>query len=343
MTIRPLKIGNLTIDVPVLLAPMAGYTTPPFRNICQKLGSGLNFTEMVPVEGIRRRLPQTMVYLDSFPDEHPLAAHIYGVDPQAFAEAARIIEFLGRFDLIDINCGCPVRKISSRGAGVSLMREPAQIGDIVKSVVGATSLPVTIKTRIGISQNSRNISEVAKAAEESGAAAITIHARFATQRHSGLVDLETLKQIKGERSIPIIGNGGIKNGKQAIDMIEQTGVDGIMIGQGAIGNPWIFREIRLALEGITYTPPLAEERKAVIAQHLRGLYDLMETKNQLRKHPNSHVERLACELFRGHMGKYLKGMSGVKSLQGNLMQMQTIEEVIAAAGEILKAQLESNA
>ena len=337
MNISSLKIESLTIDPPFLLAPMAGFTSPPFRNICRKLGSSLNFTEMVPVEGIRRRLPQTMVYLDSFAEERPLAAHIYGTNPEAFAMAAGIIESLGRFDLIDINCGCPVRKIAGRGAGVALMNDPEKIRAIVQSTVEATSLPVTVKTRIGVSKNSANISEVAQASEESGASAVIIHARFGTQRHSGAVDFEKLKRIKAERSIPVIGNGGIKTGQQAVEMIERTGVDGVMIGQGAIGNPWIFREIRCVRDEVPYSPPSVEERKEVIAEHLRGLYELMSIKNQLRKHPNSHVERLACEAFRGHLGKYLRGMQGVKSLQGNLMQRQTIEEVIEAAGKILLA------
>lgn len=338
MKINPLKIGDLSIEVPVLLAPMAGYTTPPFRNICRKLGSGLNFTEMVPVEGIRRRLPQTMVYLDSLPDERPLGAHIYGTNPHAFARAAEIIESMGRFDLIDINCGCPVRKIAGRGAGVALMREPEKIREIVISTVAATSLPVTVKTRVGISENSGDISAVVRAIEEGGASAVTIHARFATQRHSGPVDFQALGRVKAECKIPVIGNGGIKRGQQAVDMMEQTGVDGVMVGQGAIGNPWVFHEIHCAMKGISYCPPSAEDRLEVFAEHLRGLYELMVTKNQLRKHPSPHIERLACEAFRGHLRRYLRGMEGVKSLQVKLMQMQTVEEVIFAVGQILEAQ-----
>ncbi len=336
MKIKPLKIGDLTIGTPVLLAPMAGYTTPPYRLICHKLGSRLNFTEMVPVEGIVRQLPQTMIFLDTLPDEGPLAAHIYGTSPDSFARAACTIESLNRFDLIDINCGCPVRKIAGKGAGVALMEEPEKIRAIVQSVVSATSLPVTVKTRIGISENQFNISEVAQAIEESGASAITIHARFAAQRHSGPVDFEALRQIKEERTIPVIGNGGIKSGEQAIEMLEKTGVDGVMIGQAAIGNPWIFEEIICALKGSACSPPSSKERQEIMAEHLKELYKLMTIKNELRKHPSPHIERLACEAFRGHMGKYLRGMKGVKALQGNLMQMESIDAVIDAVGEILK-------
>jgi len=170
MKIKPLKIGKLIIEIPVLLAPMAGYTTLPFRDICRKLGSGLSFTEMVPVEGVRRRLPQTMIYLDSSPEERPVGAHIYGSDPDAFAAAAEIIESLGRFDLIDINCGCPVRKITGKGSGAALMREPEKIRTIVEKVLENTSLPVTVKTRTGISPSLVNISEVAQAVEAGGLA-----------------------------------------------------------------------------------------------------------------------------------------------------------------------------
>jgi len=340
MATNPLKIGGLIIDPPILLAPMAGYTTPPFRNICRKFGSGLSFTEMVPVEGIRRRLPQTMVYLDSLPDERPLGAHVYGTNPKSFAKAAKIIESLGRFDLIDINCGCPVRKIAGRGAGVALMREPRQIGDILRATVESTSLPVTVKTRTGLSSARPNLSEVAEVIERNGASAITIHARFGTQRHSGPVNLEILKQVKAELSIPVIGNGGIKDGEQALEMTTFTSVDGIMIGQGAIGNPWIFRRIRCALNGEEYQIPSIDERKQAIAEHLYGLYHLMKTKNELRKHPSKNVEKVTCEAFRGHLKKYLKGLGGIKDLQVNLTQLQTIEEVIEAVWQILDSDSE---
>ncbi len=338
MKIRPLQIDNITIDTPVILAPMAGYTTPPFRDICRRLGSGLSFTEMVPAEGIRRRLPQTMVYLDSYPEEKPLGAHIYGSDPDVFAAAAEIVDSLGRFDLIDINCGCPVRKIAGKGAGVALMSEPEKIRSIVTKVKEATSLPVTVKTRIGITPNQCNISEVAQAIEEGGASALFLHARFATQRHSGPVDFEMMKQIKSERSIPVIGNGGITGALQVDEMIKQTGVDGVMIGKGSIGNPWVFQEINYAWRSLPYLPPSAEERIEIMAEHLMGLYSIMSIKNELRKHPNKRIERLACEAFRGHLGKYLYGVKGIKKLQGNLMQMNSVESVIAAASQLMHVQ-----
>ena len=147
-----------------------------------------------------------------------------------------------------------------------------------------------------------------------------------------------MKQIKSERSIPVIGNGGITGALQADEMMKQTGVDGVMIGKGSIGNPWVFKEINRAWNNLPYEPLSAEERMDIIAEHLRGLYDVMSIKNELRKHPNKHIERLACEAFRGHLGKYLYGVKGIKKLQGNLMQMDSVESVIAAVGQLMHVQ-----
>lgn len=336
MTTDSLRIGKVMIDVPVMLAPMAGFTNPPFRNISRKLGSGLTFTEMVPAEGVRRRLPQTMAYLETLPEEGPVAAHIYGHDPEAFAAAARIIESLGRFDIIDINCGCPVRKVAGRGEGVALMREPEKIREIVRKVREAASLPVTVKTRIGISPSEFNISEVARAIEDGGAQAIFLHGRFADQRHSGPVHLDAIGRVKAERSIPVIGNGGVRDAESASEMIGRTGVDGIMIGQAAIGNPWVFDEIRCWWQGSPYIPPSTNERLQVISEHLRGLCEHMAARNEIRKRPNPNVERLACEAFRAHLAGYLRGTRGIKNLQRNLMRMTSIEEVLDAVSSILK-------
>lgn len=332
----PLRIGNLTVEMPAFLAPMAGFTVPVFRAICRRLGSGMGFTEMVPSEGIRRRLPQTMLYLDTFPGERPVGAHIYGNDPGSMAAAAEIIESLGRFDLIDVNCGCPVPKIMNKGCGVGLMRDPEKVRAIVMKIRQATALPVTVKMRLGLSPREFTGPEVAQAAEEAGASALFVHGRFATQRHSGPVHFEVLRRIKSERSIPVIGNGGIGDAGQAAAMLEATGVDGIMIGQGAIGNPWVFREIRCAWAGLPYEPPSPEERLSIISEHLRGLYEMYAEKNRCKKRPSPHIERLACQAFRAHLGRYLRGARGIKALQRNLMQMETIEEVLDAVAEILE-------
>ena len=335
MKIAPLRIGELLVDVPLLLAPMAGYTRLPFRTICKRLGCRLAFTEVVAAEGIVRRSPQTLRFLESLPEERPVAAHIYGSKPDSLAGAAQIVESLGRFDLIDINCGCPVSKIMCKDAGVALMREPDKIRAIVQAVSWAVSLPVTVKTRLGISRELFNISEVAHAIEEGGASAIFLHARFASDKHSGPADLETLERIKKERSIPVIGNGGITEARHAIDMLQQTGVDGVMVGRAAIGNPWIFEEIYSLWTGKPYHPPSREECREVIAEHLHRLYELTMVENRARKPRRQATERDVCRRFRGHLVAYLSGMRGLRNLRKHLMEMDSMEAVMAAVDEVL--------
>ncbi|MEA3339774.1 MAG: tRNA dihydrouridine synthase DusB [Chloroflexota bacterium] len=335
MKIAPLRIGELDISVPLLLAPMAGYTRLPFRAICKGFGCGLVFTEVITAEGILRRSPQTMRFLESLPEERPVAAHIYGSNPDSMAGAAQIIESLGRFDLIDINCGCPVPKVMRKGAGAALMREPAKIRTIVQAISQATLLPVTVKTRLGISRELFNISEVAHAAEEGGASAIFLHARFASDKHSGPADWKTLKRIQEERSIPVIGNGGITQARHATDMLQQTGVDGVMVGRAAIGNPWIFREIHSLWTGRPYHAPSREERRKVIAEHLRRLYTLTMVEHDTRKPQRQATERDVCRRFRGHLVAYLSGMRGLRTLRQHLMKMDSIEAVMAAVDEVL--------
>ncbi len=336
MNPKPLQIGDLTIDPPTLLAPMSGYTKAPFRAICRRYHCGLVFTEVTSAKGIARRSHRSLRFLETFPAEHPIGAHIYGDDVDILVRAARVIESLGRFALVDINCGCPVPKVMKHGGGVALMRDPQQIHDIVQAVSQAVSLPVTLKTRLGLSRESANVSEVAHAAEEGGAKAITIHARFASDKHRGPADWEALKRIKAERTIPIIGNGGITEAHHALEMMSQTGVDGAMIARAAIGNPWIFEEIDCLWAGQPYTPPSVEERRAVIAEHLHGLSRLIEMENRDRKPGQIPYEQIACQRFRGHLTRYLAGIPGLKSLRQNLGEMESVEAIMAAVDRILQ-------
>jgi len=335
--IHPLKIGDLTIDPPLLLAPMAGYTKAPFRTICRKHHCSLVFTEVVSAEGIARRSRVSMRYLESFPEERPIGAHIYGGNIESLARAAQIIESLGRFDLIDINCGCPVPKIMNRGAGAALMQDPEKIRQIVQAVSQAVSLPVTVKTRLGLSKELYNVSEIAHAVEEGGADALCIHARFAADKHKGPADLDALKRVKAERSIPVIGNGGVKEAHHASDMMQRTGVDGVMVARAAIGNPWIFEEIHCLWAGEIYAPPMNKERRDVIAEHLNRLHQIITIENQGHKLRSTTNEQIACGRFRGHLVKYLAGMRGFRHLQRNLMQMNSIEAVMEGVDQVLKA------
>jgi nifR3 family TIM-barrel protein len=332
---KPLQIGSLTIDPPVLLAPMSGYTKAPFRAICRRRHCGLAFTEVTSAKGIARRSHRTMCFLETFPEERPIGAHIYGPDADTLVHAARVIESLERFALIDINCGCPAPKVMKRGGGAALMADPEKIYRIVRAVAQAVSLPVTVKTRLGLSPESANIFEIAQAAEEAGAEAITIHARFACDKHRGPADWEALKRVKAERAIPVVGNGGIRKARHALEMMAQTGVDGVMVARAAIGSPWIFDEIHHLWAGEPYTAPSNAEQKAVIAEHLHGLNRLIQMETRDCKTCKTPGEQIACRRFRGHLTRYLANKPGLKGLRRDLGEMTSVEAILAAVDRIL--------
>ncbi|MBN1934345.1 MAG: tRNA dihydrouridine synthase DusB [Anaerolineae bacterium] len=333
--LKSLQIGSLTVDFPLILAPMAGYTELPFRLLCKRYGAGLVFTEVATVEGIARGTPRTLHYLQTAPQERPVGAQVYGTNPNAMAEAARAIEAMGTFDLIDINCGCPVRKIVRHGAGAALMGDPAQIERIVRAVRAATSLPVTVKTRLGLAPHRFDIDEVARAAEAGGADALSVHARFASAGHGGPAQWDALERVRRACSILLIGNGGVRNGQDVLDMLAQTGVDGVMIGRAALGNPWIFDEVRHALENRPYTPPLMQERRAVIVEHLDGLYERSVAEGGWRKRQRATAELVACRKFRAHLICYLAGLPGVSGLRGRLAELNTRQSILDAVDAVL--------
>lgn len=331
----PLSIGALAIPIPFVLAPMAGYTDSTFRALCRACGCGLVFTEIISAAGIVFRNPRTLAYLHSVPEERPLAVQIYDASPAILTEAAQVMESIGRFDLLDINCGCPVPKIMRKGGGAALMNDPEKIYRIVKSVSEAISLPVTVKTRIGLSPEHAGISEVAQAVEEGGASALFLHARFASVGHSGPADWEAVERIAGERTIPVIGNGGVTTGSAAIELLRRAGIAGVMIGRGAIGNPWIFEEAAHLSAGRIYTPPTAKERSEMIAQHLRSLYTVMEKEDVRRKRSRRRTEPATCHRFRGHLVKYLHGVAKARSGK-RLLALESIESILFAVDEILQ-------
>ncbi len=339
--LAPLRIGTLTVDFPFMLAPMAGYTELPFRLLCKRYGAGLVFTEVATVEGIIRSTPRTLHYLQTVAAERPVGAQIYGTNPASMAEAARVIEAIGTFDLIDINCGCPVRKIVRHGAGVALMNNPSQIERIVRAVRTATSLPVTVKTRLGLVPQRPDIGQVAHAAESGGANALTVHARFASERHNGPARWDILAQVKQTCSIPVIGNGGVRCAQDALDMLTQTGVDGVMIGRGAIGNPWIFDEIHHILENKPYTPPTPDERRAVIIEHMEMLYARSEEEGRWRKRQRSSAEQVACQKFRAHLLYYLAGWPGIGMVRRQLSELNTRAAIIDLVDHILAARTQN--
>jgi len=321
-------IGSVRLEHPVFLAPMAGYTHFPFRTICREFHCGMTFTEMVMVEGITRNCPQTMHYLETKSREKPIGAHVYGTHPDSIAQAARIIEETKRFDVVDLNCGCPVRKIRNKGAGVSLMKDPQHLYNIVKAMTDQVSIPVTVKTRLGLTKDCVNISEIGHAIEEGGASALFLHARLASAVHGGPPDWELLASVKQQLSIPVIGNGGIDTAQDAVEMIRQTGVDGVMLARAAVGNPWIFEEIYCLFHDLPFTPPTREERRVIIQEHLRREIELMHIEESFRKRRKHSTEHAACGKFRAQLVRYIRGTPNLKELIRTLDKIQTIEEVM---------------
>jgi len=326
-----MKIGPVEIAAPFILAPMAGYTHYAFRRLCRELGAGMVYTELVSVEGIVRRAPTTLHLLETGPDERPVAAHLYGKNPDAFARAAAYVTERGGFDTIDINAGCPVPKIVRRGEGAGLIKTPEKLAEIIRAVRGATTLPVTVKTRMGASARHFNALELLRVAEESGAAALALHARFTENRHSGPADWNILAQVKAAARIPIIGNGGVTTAQQAWAMLKETGVDAVMIGRATMGNPWIFRQMLQFGAGETPAEPTPAERRELMARHLAGLVDSMRVLAALRRRAIHPPEETAVRQFRAHLVHYCAGRPGVNDLKRKLNGLRTVEETLAAA------------
>ncbi len=235
-----LKIGQLIFDSPFVLAPLAGYTDLPFRLLCRTFGSGFCVSEMISCHGLVYQQPNTLRMLASIPEERPTAFQLFGADPEVMANAAEIMASYGP-DMLDINMGCPVRKVTKRGAGAALMTTPKLARAILRKIVARVQMPVTVKIRAGKNSQSINAPAFAKMLEETGASAITVHARTWSQGFSGHIDQEVIARVKEAVSIPVIGNGDILSCGDGQQMMAATGCDGVMIGRGALGNPWVFQ------------------------------------------------------------------------------------------------------
>ena len=237
-----LRIGDVNVPVPVALAPMAGVTDLPYRDICRDFMCGLTCTELISAKAIKYNNKNTEILLKTNEREHPSMIQLFGSDPDILAEIAKRVEELD-FDIIDLNMGCPVPKVVNNGEGSALMKDPLLAGRIIEKMASALKKPVTVKIRSGFSANAVNAPEIAHIAQESGAAAVTVHARTREQYYSGEADRSVIKAVKERVSIPVIGNGDIRNGDDALSMMLETGCDGVMIGRAARGNPWIFAEV----------------------------------------------------------------------------------------------------
>lgn len=262
-----LKIGNVELKNQVILAPMAGVTDLPFRLLCCEQGAGLLSMEMVSAKAISFHNKNTENLMEIDEREHPIALQLFGSDPVLISEVAKAIEERP-FDILDINMGCPVPKVVNNGEGSALMKNPKLIGEIVEKTVKAIKKPVTVKIRKGFSDSTVNAVEVARVAEASGAAAIAVHGRTREQYYSGTADWDIIRQVKDAVKIPVIGNGDIVSPETAREMLDQTGCDGVMIGRGAKGNPWIFKQVAHYLEtGEKLNKPDIEEVKEMMMRH----------------------------------------------------------------------------
>jgi tRNA-dihydrouridine synthase B len=340
---KPLQIGRLRVENPVFLAPMAGYTDAAFRSVCLDLGCGGAVTEMVNAYGLTIDHRRTGFYLERWDNEEGAAvgAQIYGSDPATMAAAAAKIAEGSGFAFLDINAGCPMPKIRNRGDGAGLMRTPERLAEIVRAVKGAVGeLPVTVKTRVGWDVDHLNAMETTAGVEEAGADAIFLHGRVALVRHSGPSDWGLIAEVKAARRIPVIGNGGVNRAADAAEMLKQTGVDGVMVGRGAIGKPWIFRDIALLAAGKKAYGAGAPEIRKILREHLRREIELMRRRGP--KALKYDPETTACLVMRPHIVRYLHGYRGLREFASHLNERQTPEELLERVDRVLDSGLRRN-
>lgn len=312
------KIGNVEIKNNIVLAPMAGVCNSAFRRIVKEMGCGLVYAEMVSDKGMVYNSKKTkdMLYVSS--EERPITQQIFGSDVDTFVEAAKMVYDIMKPDIIDINMGCPVPKVAVRAqAGSALLKNPDKIREIVKAVVNAVPVPVTVKIRSGWDSSNINAVLVAKICEEAGAKAICVHGRTRSQGYSGKVDLDIIKKVKESVSIPVIGNGDIDSIESAIKMFEYTGVDAIMIGRGVLGNPWLIKQLVNYFEkGIIIDKPTYIDRLDMCKKHLNYL---LEIKN----------EKISVLEMRSHISWYIKGLPKSTEIKRDLFTITDAKGLIS--------------
>lgn len=312
--LRPLVIGGVTLENNLILAPMAGVTDLPFRLLCSEQGAGLAGMEMVSAKAIMYGNKNTEGLLAIHPQEGPVSLQLFGSDPKIVSEMAKRIEE-SPFAVLDINMGCPVPKIVNNGEGSALMREPKLAGEIIAATVKAVKKPVTVKIRKGFDADHVNAVEIAKIAEDAGAAAVAVHGRTREQFYSGQADWEIITKVKEAVSIPVIGNGDVTDGESAERMLAQTGCDGVMIGRAARGNPWLFKQIAAYLrDGRTPDAPSMEEKKEMILRHAALQLEVKGEYTGVRE-------------MRKHLSWYTAGLPGSARLRGAVNQVESFAEL----------------
>jgi nifR3 family TIM-barrel protein len=317
----PYPTGNA---VPLFLAPMAGVSEPPFRRICRTLGADVVITEFLNSEGLRRRISRVLEGCEFDEIERPVGIQIYGADPRSMAEATALVTEHYQPDFIDINFGCPVKKVVQRNGGSGCLRDMHLVDQIIRACVAATHLPVTVKTRSGWSEESRDPVGIALLMQDAGAKAFTLHARTRTQMFNGKANWDDIAVVVEALDVPVIGNGDITTADDAVRMREHTGCAGLMIGRGSFGNPWLFRDARALLNGQPRpAAPTPEERFAVALEHAHLALELQgDTRHTV-------IE------FRKHFGWYTRGLHSAGWLRKRLMQVETM----AAAERIFEEYL----
>ncbi len=316
----PLQLGQHHVSPPVVLAPMAGITNVAFRRLCREQGGGVYVCEMITTRALVERIPKTLKMITFAPDEEFRSLQLYGVDPEVTAAAVRMIAEENLADHIDLNFGCPVPKVTRRGGGSALPWRRKLFGRIVKQAVDAASpagIPLTIKMRKGIDDDHLTYVEAGLIAQEAGVAAVALHARTAEQRYSGQADWDAIATLKQALDVPVLGNGDIWEASDALRMVEHTGVDGVVVGRGCLGRPWLFKDLQAAFTtgAATQALPTLGEVRAIMSRHAHLLVDALEN------------ERHGCADFRKHVAWYLKGFAVGGDLRRSLAMVTSLAQL----------------